>query len=241
MKIPKPENIFTAALSSMSSGFNAMSAVVLEDYCKPLFKRGISERQSAIIMRSTVGVLGLASIALVYVVQNLGSVLQMSMSLPATCMGSLFGSFLIGMFLPWIGKQATFYGAILGSINMIYIVTMTQIDVAKGLVRFDTKETSVEGCTYNFTSTESTSTPNIDYDKQFHHISYLYYMPLGALTTCASAFLLSFIFGFEDPCKVDPRLLAPSVRKYFKSTFVPKQMDLAAENILLFEMRELQN
>lgn len=233
--------MFPAALSSMSSGFNAMSAVVLEDYCKPLFKKGISERESVIIMRSTVGVLGLLSVALVYVVQNLGSVLQMSMSLPATCMGSLFGSFLIGMFLPWIGKQATFYGGILGSINMIYIVTMTQIDVVKGLVRFDTKETSVEGCTYNFTAKESILTPTIDYDKQFHHISYLYYMPLGAMTTCASAFLLSFIFGFEDPCKVDLRLLAPVVRKFFNSAAMTKEADSKAENVLLFEMKDLQN
>lgn len=225
----------------MSSGFNAMSAVVLEDYCKPLFRQGISERQSAIILRCTVGVLGLVSVALVYVVQNLGSVLQMSMSLPATCMGSLFGSFLIGMFIPWIGKQATFYGAVLGSINMIYIVTMTQIDVATGSLRFETKNVSTEGCSYNFTSTESTPTPIMDYDKQFHHLSYLYYMPLGALTTCASAFLLSFLFGFEDPCKVDPRLLAPTIRRFFKSTFEQKRKDLTAESMGLFEMKELQN
>lgn len=66
------ESYISAALSSLSSGLNSMSAVVLEDYFKPFFKQGISERASSIIMRGTVLVLGILSVALVYVVQHLG-------------------------------------------------------------------------------------------------------------------------------------------------------------------------
>lgn len=196
-----------------------MSAIVLEDFFKPFFKEGLSERASSIIMRGTVLVLGVLSVALVYVVQHLGSVLQLSMSVPAACVGSIFGVYTIGMFIPWIGKRAAFYGALTASAIMIYIVFRSQLDIARGLIRYDTKITSVEGCQYNFTIAETTTKapPIDDFERQFHHISYLYYMPLGALITCMSAFILSFLFGFDDPDNVDSRLLAPFIRKYFNS------------------------
>ena len=209
----------SAALSSLSSGLNSMSALVLEDYFKPMFKKGLSKRATALIMRGTVVVLGVISVALVYVVENLGPVLQLSMSLPATCVGSLFGVFSIGMFLPWIGKRAAFYGALVAAVLMIYWVACAQIDSTRGLVVFETKPTSVDGCKYNFTIAESStiSTPVDDKREKTHHMSYLYYMPVGAIITCLSAFILSFFFGFEDPSNVDPYLLAPFMRKYFPS------------------------
>lgn len=205
-----------------------MAAIVLEDYAKPVFKERLTEKASAIIMRGTVLVIGFLSLALVYVVENMGSVLQLSMSVPPSCIGGLFGIFTIGMFLPWIGKKATFYGALIASVIMIYVVIRSQLDIAAGLVRFDTKVTSVEGCTYNFTLAEHqqpSSRPD-HFEKSFHHVSYLYYMPLGALITCISAFFLSLIFGFEDPSNVDPQLLAPFVRKYFKPRVIEVKRDI---------------
>lgn len=211
-------NLIKAALSSLSSGLNSMSAIVLEDYFKPFMKNELSERATSLIMRGTVLVLGALAVAMVYVVQHLGSVLQLSMSVPATCTGSVFGVFVIGMFVPWIGKRAVFYGALSASSVMIYIVARSQLDMMNGLLKYDTKITSIEGCSYNFSSLDPpTHHDAVPMEKEFHHVSYLYYMPLGALLTCMSAFILSFIFGFEDPNNVDLNLLAPCVRKYFNS------------------------
>lgn len=222
-----------------------MAALVLEDYCKPFFKNGIPESTSAIVMRGTVLILGSLSVALVYVVQHLGSVLQLSMSVPAACVGSVFGIYTIGMFLPWIGKRATFIGALIASAVMIYIVARSQYDMAHGMLHYETKMTSVDGCTYNFTIANNTTpaTPTRDEDREFHHISYLYYMPLGAIITCMSAFILSFLFGFEDPDNVDPRLLAPFIRKYFNSHIQKDVWDNGDETeaiTIRFEMKENQ-
>lgn len=203
-----------------------MSAVVLEDYFKPAFKKDLSERASAFIMRGTVLVIGVLSVSLVYVVQNLGPILQLSMSVPPTLTGSLFGVFLIGMFLPWIGKKGTFYGAIIASLVLVYIVVRSQLDIAAGLINLDTKITSTEGCTYNFTAVQSLTASSVETEKSFHHISYLYYMPLGATITCISAFILSFFFGFEDPSNVNPKLLAPFIRKYFRPKDIPAKNDI---------------
>lgn len=211
------KNIFIASLSSVSSALNVLAAVVHEDYFKPFMADGMSERKSSLIIRGTVLFVGISSVALVYVVQKLGTILQLAMSVPATCIGSLFGVFALGMFVPWIGKRATFFGVLIGSAVMIYIVIRSQLDITSGVLRYDTKVTSVDGCTYNFTTTVTQKVNEETSSKEFHHVSYLYYMPLGALITSMSAFILSFLFGFEDPNNVDPKLLAPCMRKFFKS------------------------
>lgn len=226
-----------AALSSLSSGLNSMSALVLEDYFKPFFKNGVSERASAYIMRGTVLVLGIVSVGLVYVVEHLGAVLQLSMSLPATCQGSLFGTFLIGMFVPWIGRKPAFYGALCGSAVMIYIVVRSQLDMASGLIKYEQKITSIDGCDYNFTRIETSTPfpPTQSFDKEFHHVSYLYYMLMGTTITCTAAFLFSCMFGFEDPNNVDPQLLAPCMRSYLNSKISKKKAKNGAhETIVMF-------
>lgn len=195
-----------------------MAALVLEDYFKPAFRQDLSEKACGRIMRGTVLAVGLFSVGMVYVVEHMGNVLQLSMSVPPTFVGILFGIFSVGMFLPWIGKKATFYGALGASAVIMYIVIRSQLEIAAGLIRFETKVTSVEGCTYNFTTAPQLSAALLSDkpSKSFHHISYLYYLPLGATVTCVSAFILSFFFGFEDPQNVDPRLLAPFMRKFFE-------------------------
>lgn len=89
----------TASLSSVSSALSSLSAVVLKDYFKPCFRKELSNKACELIMRLTVVILGCLIVALVYVIEQLGSVLQLSMIVPGTCVGSLFGIFIFGMFL----------------------------------------------------------------------------------------------------------------------------------------------
>ena len=210
--------VFSAALSSLSTGLNSMSAVVLEDFFKPLCDNELSEKATSYIMRGTVFVLGILSVVLVYVVQHLGSVLQLSMSVPATCMGPLFGVFMIGLMVPKFNKKATFYAAITSCLIMGYLVFKAQADMALGHLQYEIKPMSVDGCLYNFTAPLETNQLVIKPDREIHHISYLYYMPLGALMTFIISFILSCFFGFEDTSNIDPRLLAPFIRKYVKSS-----------------------
>jgi solute carrier family 5 (sodium-coupled monocarboxylate transporter), member 8/12 len=152
--------VFSAALSSLSTGLNAMSAVVLEDFCKPFMKNDVSERLSKYIMRGTVLVLGLSSIALVYVVQHMGAVLQLSMSVPSACFGPMLGVYIVGFLIPWIGKRAVLYSAIVGSISMMAIVFKAQAEMALGKIKFHYKPLSVEGCAYIYNGTLRHCHPN---------------------------------------------------------------------------------
>lgn len=73
--------VFSAALSSLSTCLNSMSAVVLEDFVKPFVKKPLSEQATNWIMRSVVVVIGVLCVFMVYVVEKMGTVLQLTMSL----------------------------------------------------------------------------------------------------------------------------------------------------------------
>lgn len=94
--------VFSAALSSLSTGLNSMSAVMLEDFFKPFTQRPLSERQTKYIMRGVVAVFGTICVILVFVVEKLGAVLQLSMSLGAVAQGPLLGIFTMGVMFPWV-------------------------------------------------------------------------------------------------------------------------------------------
>lgn len=94
--------VFSAALSSLSTGLNSMSAVMLEDFFKPFVQRPLTAFQTKYIMRGTVFIFGAICVGLVFVVEKLGAVLQLSMSLGAVSQGPLLGIFTMGVLIPWI-------------------------------------------------------------------------------------------------------------------------------------------
>lgn len=103
--------VFSAALSSLSTCLNSMAAVVLEDFVKPFAKKPLSERAVNWVMRSVVVVIGVICVCMVYVVEKMGTVLQLTMSLEAITNGPLLGIFSIGIFLPWIKSRVRMFAA----------------------------------------------------------------------------------------------------------------------------------
>ena len=84
-----------------------MSAVVLEDFVKPFVKKPLTEQQINWIMRSVVIVLGVICVCMVHIVEKMGTVLQLTMSLEAITNGPLLGIFTIGIFVPWIKSKVS--------------------------------------------------------------------------------------------------------------------------------------
>lgn len=100
--------VFSAALSSLSTGLNSLAAVFLEDYIKPFRQTSLTEKQTAFIMRFTVVFIGTISVALVFVVEYLGhAVLQLSTTLASVTGGPLLSLFLMGVLMPWINSKVS--------------------------------------------------------------------------------------------------------------------------------------
>lgn len=61
-------------------------------------------------MRAVVAIFGTICVCLVLVVEKLGSVLQLSMSLGAVTNGPLLGIFTMGVMVPWVhGRVSNLY------------------------------------------------------------------------------------------------------------------------------------
>lgn len=100
--------IFSAALSSLSTCLNSMSAVILEDFVKPFTTSPLNMRAINWILRSVVVIVGLICLILVGIVEKMGTVLQLTMSLEAITNGPLLGIFTIGILMPWINSKVKY-------------------------------------------------------------------------------------------------------------------------------------
>lgn len=91
-----------------------MSAVILEDFVKSFIKKPLTEKQTHYVMRFVVAIFGAICVCLVFLVEKLGAVLQLSISLGAVSNGPLLGIFSIGVLLPWISGTSVLVGGASG-------------------------------------------------------------------------------------------------------------------------------
>lgn len=145
----------------------------------------------------------------------------------------MIGIYTIGLFLPSINSKNALIGATTGLIVVFWVSFKAQFDIASGALTFDTKPTSIDGCTYTFNMSTVTNSSissssfntfsqqindNVEEEsssKPLHHLSYMYYTLFGAAITLIVSLLSSLVLGWQDPKSVSPVLLAPFMRKYY--------------------------
>lgn len=86
---------------------NAAAAVMLEDFYKTLINKNVSERCANIVMKLTVIITGCICVGLVFVVEKMGAVLQITMSLSAIAGGPSLGLISMGVLLPWVNSKVS--------------------------------------------------------------------------------------------------------------------------------------
>ncbi|KAK0074325.1 hypothetical protein PV326_012541, partial [Microctonus aethiopoides] len=223
--------VFSAALSSLSTGLNSLAAVVLEDFIKPLRKTPLTTRCADILMKLTVVILGIICVGLVFVVEKTGThVLQLSITMSAIDSGPSLGIFTIGILLPWVNAKGALIGGIAGLGFMGWVTISAQTAIASGSIIFDEKPITTEGCTYWFQQAENLLLfvpPDSIFGKNndetlgepwaLFRLSYLWYTLTGALVTIIVSLVVSIISS-EKIEKLDPKLVAPFIRKYLRST-----------------------
>ncbi|CAH1108786.1 unnamed protein product [Psylliodes chrysocephalus] len=210
--------IFSAALSSLSTALNAMAAIVLEDFYKPFFSKQLNEKQSFILMKSTVIITGLICIGLVFVVERLGAVLQLSVSIGSIANGPSLGVSTMGILLPWVNAKGALSGGICSLIFMSWYCFKTQSMIASGDLIFPEKPVSTEGCHYAFPPKMPILNNITHTDEQFmiYRLSYLWYCLIGTFVAVFVGLLVSMVTKPTDPRDIDPKLLAPFIRKIIK-------------------------
>ncbi|XP_073839478.1 sodium-coupled monocarboxylate transporter 1-like isoform X1 [Musca autumnalis] len=216
--------VFSAALSSLSTGLNSLAAVFLEDYIKPFKKTPLSERQTAWIMRSTVVFIGILSVALVLVIQFLGhAVIQLSTTLSSVTGGPLLSLFIMGLLMPQINSKSAISGCVVAFVTMTWICVKCQIALATGELVYPEKPFTTEGCTYDFepkmTPANATivDTSSKTFAQYIYQMSFFFYASCGCFISIVVAQLTSLFFGRNNPSTMNLQLFPPFVRRFIKT------------------------
>ncbi|KYB27604.1 Putative sodium-dependent multivitamin transporter-like Protein [Tribolium castaneum] len=230
--------VFSAALSSMSTGLNSMTGVIFEDLIKPRIKKPLSEARASFLMKVIVVIIGSICVALVFVVEKMGALIQATGSLSAITAGPLLGIFSLGMFFPNANPQGALIGGLVSGSLIGWISVGTQMNMAQGVIRFPQKYVSVEGCNADWVAeylslTLSKDTKEIPVEAPFvlYRLSYMYYTLVGAVTTIVVGFIVSVLTGGAQHVNRD--LLSPVIYPFLKRHKVEKQQNDVIKEISL--------
>ncbi|CAG2113830.1 unnamed protein product, partial [Medioppia subpectinata] len=215
--------VFSGSLSTISSGVNSLAAVTLQDYIRPLLPDGKLSDSAATLYVKLVSVFyGLLSILLVLVAQQMGNIIQATITLFGLLGSPVFGLFTLGMFVPAANPKGAFWGTLIG------IGCSLWVGVGAMIYRpyIPQKPVSVASCVALYKNvTHSTYSPELfgqPSDEDLHknsdipliyQISYQCYGVIGTVVTIIAGYLISLITGRTSIADLDATLFTPVVRR----------------------------
>jgi SSS family solute:Na+ symporter len=114
--------IFAAAMSSMDSGINSLSTVIVNDFVRPLRKKVRSERDDVKLARILTVVLGVLAVAAACLATTLESVLKAASTYLSLFAGPILAIFLLGI----LTRRANFRGWLTGAIVSFAVTLWVQ-------------------------------------------------------------------------------------------------------------------
>ncbi|XP_056150794.1 solute carrier family 5 member 6a [Lampris incognitus] len=112
--------LFSGALSTISSAFNSLATVTMEDLIKPHFP-AMTEAKATLLSKGLALAYGLVCLAMAYLASLMGSVLQAAFSIFGMIGGPLLGLFCLGMFFPWANSIGAVVGLVAGLVMAFWI------------------------------------------------------------------------------------------------------------------------
>ncbi|XP_034251015.1 sodium-coupled monocarboxylate transporter 1-like [Thrips palmi] len=224
--------VFSAALSTVSSVLNTLSGVIYKDFIETRLRKKPSEKRASLILKGLTLLLGVGVVLMVFVVEHLGAILEVALSVSGVTTGATFGLFLLGLFVPWAETVGAMSGAV-ASLSLMTIVCIGGLHAKKsGAIKYPPLPTRTDGC--DATGLSGTTTPRppfpargpaVVYDEDLFplfRLSPFYYVVLGVTTTVVVGVLVSAAVrgartrrglkgGFDD--LPHPDLLSPPVAR----------------------------
>ncbi|XP_063903326.1 putative sodium-dependent multivitamin transporter isoform X1 [Zophobas morio] len=218
--------IWSGTLSSWATVLNSVTAVVVEDIYTIFSTTQFREKQWSILLtKFTSIVLGIICACLAYTVNNVDTVLKINSIIFSVTGGPSLGLFIMGIMFPWINTKGVFIGGISSLCFMAWLIFNT---LAGNNFTSPTKSLATTECRYHFVPqqifTDQTNTSGVlTLGEEFFQMSYLWHPLLGVLISVLVGFSINLLLDSPDPRDVDPRLLAPFVKKYIKPREFPNE------------------
>ncbi|XP_076449523.1 LOW QUALITY PROTEIN: sodium-coupled monocarboxylate transporter 1-like [Babylonia areolata] len=223
--------VFSASLSTVSSGVNSLAAVALEDFFRPCVKKvgkgTESERFKSIITIVSAVVFGLVTIGLAYLAGLAGqTVLQIGLSFIGMLAGPLLGLMVLGVLFPCVNS----WGAGSGWLCSIAVSLWTgmgaiinppakpSIPSIPALTTALCNLTSQGGLGTSLSVYENVTLPASAADFWItYRLSYQYYALLAVIITVIVGVSVSAVTGFNKNRQLDRRTYI-DILGYFKSS-----------------------
>ncbi|XP_014477376.1 PREDICTED: sodium-coupled monocarboxylate transporter 1-like [Dinoponera quadriceps] len=217
-------SLVSSALAVMSTNLNTISGTVYEDLVCPWLPDDMKKKENVATncMKVISVICGMIAVGLVFMIEKLGTVFEMGLSMRAVCDGPMLGLFFLGTMVPWANAKGAMVGGSFGMVIMVWLVGGAQWKIAQGEIKHHTLPTSVEGCPYPLNETllmATTITPaasdSNDEPMILYRISFIAFGTVGALIAIMTGTIASYFFGV-DLESVDPDHIAPLMRRYVK-------------------------
>jgi len=162
---------------------------------------------------------GAISVGLVFLIERLGPVFQIAVSMRGVTDGPSLGLFVLGVLVPWANAKGALFGGCVGLISMLWLVGGAQWHTIHDRIKYDSLPTSIDGCPYplNLSTFSTTITPTwTDSGEEpmiLFQISFMYYNMIGAMIVVVVGTIASYVFGVNLE-NVDPDHIAPMMKRY---------------------------
>ena len=231
--------VFSGALSTVSSGLNALAGVCLTDCLQLGCGIKISEEKKTLATKLLALLFGILSFGIVFMVKYLPGVLQAAIGIFGMVGGPILGAFSLGMFVPFANSIGAFTGMLI-SLAFTFWMGFGQI-ISKQTQNYESSKfsplipvsTSVINCPTHWLFND-TSSVQIDrsassnfLDLGLYDVSYMWYGPISTIICLLIGILFSFIRP-QDHKRLDARLISPGCYTFF--FWLPKKMKKKIQN-----------
>ncbi|XP_055596641.1 sodium-coupled monocarboxylate transporter 1-like [Uranotaenia lowii] len=235
--------IFSAALSTLSTSMNTLSGTIYDDFIRSRYK--MSESAASNVVKVMVVIVGIICLLLVFVVEKLGSVFSLGISMAGVTSGTLLGIFSLGMFSPKVNAKGAFWGAVISLVTLCYIAVGAQLKILDGSLQYESLPLHYDGCLgFNSTGTETRGFhivgeghDNSDLPWIFR-LGFMYYSLLGTIIAIITGIIISYLTGGQQE-PISEHLLTPWVRHLYKAVRCVDDYDCKVPNNLKVELTQV--
>ncbi|XP_072000096.1 sodium-dependent multivitamin transporter [Engystomops pustulosus] len=202
--------LFSGALSTISSAFNSLATVTMEDLIKPHFPN-LTEARATLLSKCLAMMYGLLCLGMAYISSLMGSVLQAALSIFGIVGGPLLGVFCLGFFFPFTNSTGAVSGLLAGLLMAFWIGIGSFVDrmaSAASPALNATMGPDLGNVTTTVMTTlmaSSTAAKSLSGLKRFHALSYMWYSAHNSTTVVIVGIIVSLLTGPMKGRDVDPR------------------------------------
>ncbi|XP_056249612.1 solute carrier family 5 member 6 [Seriola aureovittata] len=219
--------LFSAALSTISSAFNSLATVTMEDLIKPHFP-AMTEARATLLSKALAMSYGLLCLAMAYLTHLMGdSVLQVALKIFGMVGGPVLGLFSLGMFFPWANSTGAVAGLGAGLAVSFWVGIGSILTRSNTGTRPPVPDCRVMLLSDNTTAAIHTALSNVTMSrpsglKRFYSLSYMWYSAFNCFTVILIGLIISFLTGPMKEEDVTPGTVYPLLGKLLH--FLPERL-----------------